>query len=297
VLPEVVPSGTDVGPVVGPLGDGPLAGTRVIAPAGHDTASAVVATPFPEPGALFISSGTWSLVGVEVPRPVVTPESRAANLTNEGGYAGTTRLLRNVMGLWILQECRRTWAAEGVELSYAELTELAGREPALHSFVNPNARDFLGRGDMPARVQAYCHRSGQPVPEDPAAIARCVVDSLALSYRTTAEDIAAITGIAPPAVCVTGGGARNGLLAQATADATGLPVLSGPVEATSLGNAATQLVALGELGGIADIRALVARTTDLRTWSPRPDQRWEQAAARLREMTQDDDRQRGLIPT
>jgi rhamnulokinase len=297
VLPEVVPSGTDVGPVVGPLGDGPLAGTRVIAPAGHDTASAVVATPFPEPGALFISSGTWSLVGVEVPRPVVTAASLAANLTNEGGYDGTTRLLRNVMGLWILQECRRAWAGRGLELSYARLTELAVGEPALRSFVNPNARDFLGRGDMPARVQAYCRRSGQPVPESPAAITRCVVDSLALSYRTSAEDIAAVTGTAPSAVCVTGGGARNELLAQATADATGLPVLCGPVEATSLGNAATQLVALGELGGIADIRALIAGTTDLRTWLPRPDARWEQAAARLREMTQDDDRQRGLIPT
>jgi rhamnulokinase len=297
VLPEVVPPGTDLGPVIGPLGDGPLAGTRVIAPAGHDTASAVVATPFPEPGALFISSGTWSLVGVELPRPVVTPESLAANLTNEGGYAGTTRLLRNVMGLWILQECRRSWAAQGVDLSYAELTELAGREPALRSFVNPNARGFLARGDMPARVQAYCRRSGQPVPESPAAVARCVVDSLALSYRATAEDIAAVTGAAPPAVCVTGGGSRNALLAQATADATGLPVHCGPVEATSLGNAAAQLVALGELGGIADIRAVVARTTDLRTWSPRPDPRWEQAAAQLREMTQDDDRQRGLIPT
>jgi rhamnulokinase len=297
VLPEVVPPGTDLGPVVGPLGDGPLAGTRVIAPAGHDTASAVVATPFPQSGALFISSGTWSLVGVEVPRPVVTPESLAANLTNEGGYAGTTRLLRNVMGLWILQECRRAWAAQGVQVSYAELTELAGREPALRSFVNPNARNFLGRGDMPARVQAYCRRSGQPVPENPAAITRCVVDSLALSYRTTAEDIAAVTSTALPAVCVTGGGARSALLAQATADATGLPVHCGPVEATSLGNAATQLVALGELGGLADIRAVVARTTDVRTWSPRPDPRWEQAAARLRQMTQDDDRQRGLIPT
>jgi rhamnulokinase len=297
VLPEVVPPGTDVGPVVGPLGDGPLAGTRVIAPAGHDTASAVVATPFPEPGALFISSGTWSLVGVEVPGPMVTPESLAANLTNEGGYAGTTRLLGNVMGLWILQECRRVWAREGRELSYAELAELGGREPALRSFINPNARDFLGPGDMPARVQAYCRRSGQPVPEAPAAIARCVVDSLALSYRTTVEDIAAVTGTAPPAVCVTGGGARNGLLAQATADATGLPVLCGPVEATSLGNAATQLVALGEVGGLADIRAVIARTTAIRSWSPRPDGRWEQAAAQLRDMTQDDDRQRGLLRT
>ncbi|MGY1592106.1 rhamnulokinase family protein [Geodermatophilus sp. SYSU D00708] len=297
LFPEVVDPGTDLGPVVGPLGDGPLAGTRVVAPAAHDTASAVVATPFPGPGALFVSSGTWSLVGVEVARPVVTDGSLTANLTNEGGYAGTTRLLRNVMGLWLLQECRRAWAARGLAFTYAELTELAAREPALRSVVNPNAREFLGRGDMPARVQAYCRRSGQPVPETPAAVARCVVDSLAVSYRVTAEDIAAVTGTAPAAVCVTGGGARNGLLAQATADATGLPVHCGPVEATSLGNAAAQLVALGELGGVADVRAVVARTADLRTWSPRPDARWEQAAALLRERTQDDDRERGLIPT
>jgi rhamnulokinase len=297
ILPEVVPPGTDLGPVIGPLGDVPLAGTRVIAPAAHDTASAVVATPLPPSGGLFISSGTWSLVGMEVPCPVVTAESLAANLTNEGGYGDITRLLRNVMGLWILQECRRSWAADGVDLTYAELTELAGHERPLRSVVNPNARDFLGRADMPARVQAYCRRSGQPVPESPAAIARCVVDSLALSYRTTAEDLETVTGTAPSTVCVTGGGARNALLAQATADATGLPVQCGPVEATALGNAAVQLVALGELGGIADIRSVVTSTTDLRTWSPRPDPRWEQAAALLREMTQDDDRQRGLIPT
>jgi rhamnulokinase len=300
LFPEVVPAGTDLGPVTGPLGDGPLAGTRVVAPAGHDTASAVVATPLPEPGALFLSSGTWSLMGVEVPRPVVTDGSLAANLTNEGGYGGTTRLLRNVMGLWLLQECRRAWTAAGLDLSYAELTGLAGREPALVSLVNPNAREFLGRGDMPARVQAYCRRTGQPVPATPAAVTRCVVDSLAVSYRVTAEDIAAVTGTTPPAVCVTGGGARNGLLAQATADATGLPVHCGPVEATSLGNAAVQLVALGELGGVADVRAVIARTTartaDLQTHSPRPDARWEQAAALLRELTQDDDRARGLVP-
>ena len=301
LLPEVVPPGTDLGPVVGPLAEGPLAGTRVVTPAGHDTASAVVATPFPGPGALFLSSGTWSLMGAEVARPVVTDASLAANLTNEGGYAGTTRLLRNVMGLWLLQECRRAWAARGLEFSYAELTELAGLEPPLRSVVNPNARDFLGRGDMPARVQAYCRRSGQPVPDSPAAIVRCVVDSLAVSYRVTAEDIAAVTGTLPTAICVTGGGARNGLLAQATADATGLPVQCGPVEATSLGNAAAQLVALGDLGGVADVRAVVARTAartaDLQTRSPRPDARWGQAAALLRELIQDDDRERGLIPT
>jgi rhamnulokinase len=297
VLPEVVPPGTDLGPVVGALGEGPLAGTRVIAPAGHDTASAVVATPFTEPGGLFISSGTWSLVGVETPHAIVTAESEAANLTNEGGYAGTTRLLRNVMGLWILQECRRHWARHGLELGYAELVDLAAQEPELRSLVNPNAPEFLAPGDMPARVQAYCHRTGSPVPDTPGAIARCVVDSLALSYRVTAEDITAVTGTAPPAVHITGGGARNQLLAQATADATGLPVHCGPVEATALGNAAVQLVTLGELADVAEVRAVVARTTETTTSSPRPDARWEGAAAWLRQRTLDDDRRRGLLPT
>ena len=297
VLPEVVPPGTDLGPVTGRLGDGPLAGARVVAPCAHDTASAVVATPFTAPGDLFISSGTWSLVGVEVPRPVVGDDARDAALTNEGGPGGTTLLLRNVMGLWLLQECRRAWARQGQQLSYADLAGLAAGEPALRSFVNPNAREFLSPGDMPARVQDHCRRTGQPVPTTPGAIARCVVDSLALSYRTTAEDVAAVTGRAPAAVHVTGGGARHGVLAQATADATGLPVHCGPVEATALGNAATQLMALGELGGLADVRALVARTSEIRSWSPRPDGRWEQAAAQLREMTRADDRDRGLLPT
>jgi rhamnulokinase len=150
---------------------------------------------------------------------------------------------------------------------------------------------------MPARVQAYCHRTGSPVPDTPGAIARCVVDSLALSYRVTAEDITAVTGTAPPAVHITGGGARNQLLAQATADATGLPVHCGPVEATALGNAAVQLVTLGELADVAEVRAVVARTTETTTCSPRPDARWEGAAAWLRQRTLDDDRRRGLLPT
>jgi rhamnulokinase len=297
LLPEVVPPGTDLGPVTGDLGAGPLAGTRVIAPAGHDTASAVVATPLAGPGSLFLSSGTWSLMGVELPDAVVTAGSLAANLTNEGGYADTVRVLRNVMGLWILQECRRQWAREGLDLSYAELAGLAAREPLLRSLINPNARDFLGPGDMPARVQAYCRRTGCPVPESPGAIARCIVDSLALVYRITAEDIGTVTGVVPSAVHVTGGGGRHVLLSQLTADATGLPVHCGPVEATALGNAAVQLVALGELDGVDDIRAALGRSADIHTYAPSPDPRWEEAAGRLREMTEDDDRRRGLLPT
>lgn len=297
VLPEVVAPGTDLGPVVGALGEGPLAGTRVVAPAGHDTASAVVATPFAAPGALFLSSGTWSLIGVERAGAVVTPEALAAGLTNEGGYAGTVQLLRTGAGLWLLQECRRQWAREGVQLGYAELAELAAREPALRSVVNPDAPEFLAPGDMPARLRAYCARTGSPVPEGPGAVARCVVDSLALGYRATAEDVAAATGVRAPAVNVTGGGSNHALLAQATADATGLPVHCGPVEATALGNAGAQLVALGELGGLADVRAVVAATARLRSYAPRPDDRWDEAAARLRDLVREDDRRRGLVTT
>lgn len=298
LLPEVVAPGTDLGPVVGELA-GALSGTRVVAPAGHDTASAVVGTPFAEPGSLFLSSGTWSLMGVELPAAVVSPASLAANLTNEGGYAGTVRLLRNVMGLWILQECRRQWAREGVQVTYAELAALAAREEPLGSVVNPNALEFLAPGDMPARVREYCARTGSPVPQTTGAVARCVVDSLALVYRATAEDIAEATGARAPAVSVTGGGANHALLAQATADATGLPVHCGPVEATALGNAGVQLVALGELGGLDDVRAVVARTAAVRTYTPAAtaEDRWAQAGARLRELTLDDERRRGLLTT
>lgn len=296
VLPEVVAPGTDLGPVVGDLA-GALAGTRVVAPAGHDTASAVAATPFAEPGSLFLSSGTWSLVGVERTAAVLTPEALAAGLTNEGGCAGTVLLLRNVMGLWLLQECRRQWAREGTDLSYADLADLAAAEPLLASVVNPNAPEFLAPGDMPARVRAYCARTGSPVPQTPGAVARCVVDSLALLYRLTAEDVTAVTGARPPAVQVTGGGASHAVLAQATADATGLPVHCGPVEATALGNAGVQLVALGHLGGLDDVRAAVARATRLRSWTPHPDGRWDEAAVRLRRLCEQDERRRGLVGT
>ena len=294
LFPEVVDPGTDLGPVTGALADRGLAGTRVITPTGHDTAAAVVGTPFATPGGLFISSGTWSLMGVERDTPLITPGTLAANLTNEGGYADTTRLLRNVMGLWVLQECRRQWAAEGHDLDYAEIAELAAAEPALRSIVNVNAQDFLAPGDMPARIRAYCARHGDPVPEGVGAVARCVVDSLALAYRLTAEDVAAVTGQAPASVNVTGGGANHRLLAQATADATGLPVHCGPVEATALGNAGVQLISLGELSDLADLRRVVAASTELRTHEPRPDDRWDAAAARLRDLVERDDHARGL---
>ena len=277
MLPEVVPAGTDVGPLTGAVATGSLADTRVIVPAAHDTASAVVATPLTDPGSLYISSGTWSLAGVEAPAPVITERSRSANLTNEGGYAGTTRLLRNVMGLWILQECRRHWGREGHQLSYAELVGMAGAETPLVSVVDPDDPVFLRPGDMPRRVRDYCARHGVPVPHSIAAVTRCVIDSLALSYRCVVDDIAMVTGRRPASINIVGGGAQNELLSQLAADATGLPVRCGPVEATALGNAAVQLSALGELAGLAEIREAVGASTTLVDYLPATDSRWDPA--------------------
>lgn len=280
LMPEIVPPGTDVGSLKGDY-SGALRDSRVVVPPAHDTASAVVGVPFSSKGAVFISSGTWSLVGVETDQPIVTETSRRANLTNEGGYAGTIRLLRNVMGLWILQNCRRQWANDGTELSYAEIAQLAHEEPGLVSLINPDSNDFLSPGDMPRRIQAYCARVGMPVPQTIGAIARCVIDSLALSYRTVVDAITDVTGSRPPAVNIVGGGSSHSLLSHLTADATGLPVHCGPVEATALGNAAVQLATAGELGGLDDIRSVVAASADLVEYHPRANQDWESAAARF----------------
>ena len=284
LLPEVVPAGTDVGELRGDVSDAPaLRGTRVVAPGSHDTASAVVGVPFAHPHAAYISSGTWSLVGVEVAAPVVTETARRSNLTNEGGVHGTTRLLRNVMGLWLLQECRRQWGTEGAVHTNEELVALAASAPPDGSLVNPDHPDFVHPGNMPERIRRFCRRTGQRPPGNVAETARCVLESLAMGYRSTLEDLAAATGRPVPLVHIVGGGSRNALLNQLTADAAGVPVHAGPIEATALGNALVQLGALGELHGLEDMRQVV-RTSDrpiVVAPHPRPelDQRHQQFRA------------------
>ena len=280
LLPEVVQPGADVGPLLPEFASGRLATARVIMPPGHDTASAVVGTPLAHPDGLYISSGTWSLVGLEVPSPVISDETEANNITNEGGYGGTIRLLRNVAGLWLLQACRRVWAAEGRTYSYPELVSMAARADGLRSIVNPDALEFLDGRDAPARIQAYCASTGTTVPETPGEIVRCALDSLALSYRAVLDDLTSVTGQAVPSINIVGGGSNNALLSQLTADATGLPVHCGPVEATALGNAAAQLVTLGELADLSDIRRVIATTTDITSYAPDPRaDRWDDAYA------------------
>jgi len=280
LLPEVVQPGADVGPLLPEFASGRLATARVIMPPGHDTASAVVGTPLAHPDGLYISSGTWSLVGLEVPSPVISDETEANNITNEGGYAGMIRLLRNVAGLWLLQACRRVWAAEGRTYSYPELVSMAARADGLRSIVNPDAPEFLDGRDAPARIQAYCASTGTTVPETPGEIVRCALDSLALSYRAVLDDLTSVTGQAVPSINIVGGGSNNALLSQLTADATGLPVHCGPVEATALGNAAAQLVTLGELADLSDIRRVISTTTDITSYAPDPRaDRWDDAYA------------------
>jgi rhamnulokinase len=296
VLPEVVDPGTDLGGLLpGVAGHSAYRNTRVVAPGSHDTASAVVSVPFTDASAAYISSGTWSLVGVErTEGPLVDEESRLANLTNEGGVGGTIRLLRNCMGLWLLQECRNQWAREGHRYGYGELAALAARSPAGRSVVNPDHRNFVAPGDMPARIRRYCARTGQPVPEGAAATARTVVDSLAFGYRMVLEDLARVTGRPPAAVHIVGGGSRNGLLNQLTADVSGLPVLAGPVEATALGNMLVQLLALGEVADLAEMREVVRAGQRPTLYEPSGDGSADERYRRYREWAAADSAEAGI---
>ncbi|MEV4750621.1 rhamnulokinase family protein [Streptosporangium sp. NPDC049248] len=249
--------------------------TPITTVASHDTASAVAAVPASTERFAYISSGTWSLVGLELPEPVLTEESRLANFTNEGGLDGTVRYLRNVMGLWILQECMRTWG----ETDVAGLLDAAAQADPFQAVVDPDDPVFMPPGDMPARIMTYCERTGQRPPRGQAQTVRCVLESLALAYRRTLRDAVRLSGRDVEVVHVVGGGARNALLCRMTANATGLPVVAGPVEAAALGNALVQARAQGV---VSDIRALVRQSEQLVTYLPEgDDEPWARAQARL----------------
>jgi rhamnulokinase len=282
VLPEVVEPGTRLAPLARHVAEETgLGDTHVVAVATHDTGSAVAAVPFRFEGSVFISSGTWSLVGLEVREPVITDASFAANLTNEGGVDGTFRLLRNVTGLWLVEECRRAWALEGSEYSLDQLIALAKAAPAFGSFIEPNEPVFAQPGDMPARVRAFCAHTGQPEPAEPGAVVRCILESLALKHAQTIDLLAAVSGVAPREIHVVGGGARNELLCRWTANAAGLPVVAGPEEATLLGNLLVQAISLGEIGSLAEARDVVRSSLSPPTYEPQGDAGWREARERF----------------
>jgi rhamnulokinase len=276
LVPEVVAPGT----VLGRTDDGAL----VVAVATHDTGSAVAAVPFRRAGSVFLSIGTWSLVGMEIDHPLITDETFAANLTNEGGVGGTFRLLRNVTGLWLLHESRRTWASQGHELSFEELTSLAQTAPPLRSLVDPDDDSFASPGDMPARIADFCRRTGQAEPEGPGALSRCILESIALKHATTVDLLREATGTEPAELHVVGGGARNELLCRWTAEATGLPVLAGPEEATLVGNLLVQAMAMGELGSLREARDVVRASFVPTVYEPSASSEWIEARKRFAEL-------------
>lgn len=252
----------------------------VVAVGSHDTASAVAAVPAESERIVFISSGTWSLLGSEVPRPVISEQSLDFNFTNEGGIGGRYRFLKNISGLWLVQECRRAWAAAGQEYSYAELTQLAAAAPPFHSLVDPNAPEFLHPGEMPQRIGRYCLQRGQPAPTGVGQFVRCALESLALAYRQAIGQLEQTLGYRLEAVHIVGGGSQNRLLNQFTADATGKPVIAGPVEATAIGNLLVQAMALGRLSSLDEARQVVRRSFPLETFEPARGQAWDEAYQR-----------------
>jgi rhamnulokinase len=280
ILPPIVEPGTHLGELLPEVRDavGLRHGAPVIASASHDTASAVAAVPGLDERSAYISSGTWSLVGVELPEPILSEQARRLNFTNEGGVGGTIRFLKNVGGLWLLQECQRQWAHDGHEYSWPELVSRAEAAAPLRSLVDPDAPEFLAPGDMPAALREYCRRTNQPEPLAVGAVVRCCLESLALKYRWVVESLEQLTGRTIETVRVVGGGSQNALLCQLTADACRRPVVAGPVEATALGNILVQAVATGHLPDIAAGRRAIAASFQQLVYEPRVTDDWDAAA-------------------
>lgn len=252
----------------------------VIAVGSHDTASAVAAVPAERDDFIYISSGTWSLIGIESDEPIINDNSLKYNLTNEGGVCNTIRFLKNIMGMWLLQESRRQWAKSGKNYSYDDLTNLAAQAPAFKSFLFVGDHRFLAPGDMVDRIQVFCRETEQPIPQTHAEVVRCILESLALEYRWGMEKLRELSGRALPVIHIIGGGSRNGLLNQLTADATGCEVIAGPVEATAIGNILLQAIALGHLSSLMEGRALVRRSFDVTSYEPQNHSAWDESYSR-----------------
>jgi rhamnulokinase len=284
LLPPLREPGTPAGTLMPHVAaaTGLSAATPVVTVASHDTASAVVAVPATGPGSAYISCGTWSLAGLELDAPVLTEESRLANFTNERGIDGTIRYLHNIMGMWLLEECRRSWSARGLPTELAPLLAQAARAEPFGAVIDPDDPEFLAPADMPAAIRAFCVRTGQRPPEGQGALVRCVLESLALAHRRVLRQAASLADRDITRIHLVGGGSRNDLLCRLTADAAGLPVIAGPTEATALGNVLVQARAHGQVGDLPAMRRLVAGTQHLRTYAPQGDLRsWDAAAARL----------------
>lgn len=276
-LPEVISPGTLSGNISGNLGEElgvPL--IPVYAVCGHDTASAVISVPARENTWAYISSGTWSLLGIETENPIINEKSFRHNFTNEGGYAGSIRFLKNIMGLWILQECRRQWEKEGKVFSYEQLAEMASSARPFFSLIDVNSREFLFPGNMPERIRQYCSRTGQKVPEEVAQVTRVVIESLAMDYRHAISNLEDITGNRIETVHIVGGGSQNQLLSQFAASAMKKTVMAGPVEATATGNLLVQAMATNEISDVPQLREIVRKSFPLFVYQPKETSLWDE---------------------
>ena len=277
-FPEIVPSGT----VVGTLEEGickelDIAPKNVVAVCEHDTASAVVAVPTKEKDFVYISCGTWSLFGTELDSPVISEESQKCNVTNETGYNNTTRFLKNIIGLWLIQETRRQFKRDGKDYSYAKMEELARAEKPFTCFIDPDASDFVTPGNMPQRIKDFCKRTGQTVPETDGQVIRCIYESLAMKYKYTFLQLKECCKRDFKVIHMVGGGTKDTFLCQMTADAANVPVVAGPIEATAAGNVAVQLMANGAISDIWEARKIIADSFEVVEYSVNDNASWENA--------------------
>ena len=284
IMREVIPPGTVVGSALPAVArETGIGEIPVVATASHDTGAAVAAAPALGEDWAYISSGTWSLVGIEAGSPIISGSSLEHNFTNEGGMEGTWRFLKNVTGLWLIQQCRKKWAQEEI-LSYDQLMELAAFAPAFRSLIDPDDPDFLNPPDMPAAIELRCRITRQPIPRTPGEFVRSILESLSLKYRAVLEELRGFAPRPPARIHMIGGGSRNRLLCQFAADATGLPVIAGPAEATAVGNIMGQARALGYVTGLDQIRRIVRNSTEMDTYEPRENDAWDLAYERFQDI-------------
>jgi len=281
----IVPSGSKLGKLKKELAaETGLPEIEVIASCSHDTGAAVAAVPAGGGHWAYLSSGTWSLMGVEWPHPIITDQGREANFTNEIGFGGSVRLLKNIVGLWLVQECRRDWAARGREYDYATLTQLASEAKPFDSLINPADPRLVSPDDMPARIAALCRETGQPVPESPGAFVRCALESLALLYRVTLRQLERVIGRKIERLNIVGGGSKNLLLNQFAANALQIPVIAGPAECTALGNILVQAIAQDHLPSLAAAREVVRNSFEVQSIAPQAKAEWDSAFTRFEKL-------------
>ena len=284
-FPKLEQPGTNLGPLRGVLQDESGLKADVILPGSHDTASAVMAVPAQSvsksPDWCYISLGTWALMGIESPEPVVNDEVLKLNFTNEGGVGGTTRLLKNIAGLWFVQECRRVWNEAGRNWDWEDLNKLTAEAKPLVSFINPDAGEFAAPGDMPAAIREFCKATGQTVPESEGAVLRCALDSIAMKFRHVFGMCEQLADNRIETIHIVGGGTKNRQLCQAAADACGRRVVTGPVEATAVGNIMMQAVADGAVGSIAEAREVIRRSFPMEEYEPKETAAWDDAWERF----------------